>query len=324
MPYIFSAAPYFLYNITLPKRKNMTVTSNDCKQFIAQNAPDEKIPSSGWKRVSKSKNEDGCWIRIFEHGDGYRVHILEDKDSSDLVWLKTENNKQAVVNNIVYDSEDENIFSQMPKAVKLYINSLRSLQGNEPLLPETFSKKHQKMWAQTISDRLNSPDASDLPSIMLFDAEYSDEIWSLLNVGLDSSWDNEHVIKYVATYFWFAFANDPRDTNENPFLLITPKGFWDDGRVQLIFTDYPLHNDLVKGLHEIMESTLELEPETTDPLEQLREAVIKMKNLGISFSQELQESQICHLSKESGRDFTDPQWRFENLVQSQNKKKVKP
>lgn len=302
----------------------MTITSNDCKLFIAQNALEQKIPSSGWKRISKSKNEDGCWVRIFEHGDGYRVHLVEDKNSSSLTWLKTDNNNQSVNKPTNYDSEDETIFSQMPEAVKLYINSLRSLQGTEPLLPHKFSKKHQKMWEQTISDRFNSSDTSDLPDIMLFEAEYSDEISNLLTTKIDSTWDNECVIKYVATYFWFAFANDPRDTDENPFLIVTPKGFWDDGRVPLIFNEYSLKNDLVKGLGEIMESTLELETEATDPLDKLREAVLKMKQLGISFSQELQEIHSCHLDKNSARDFCDPQWRFENLVQQQKKKKAKP
>lgn len=293
----------------------MSFSTHDCKLFITKNANANNVPPDNWKRLSKVKNIDG-WVRTFQHKEGYIIEILEDINLSSMKWISTKN-KNSLSNNISLNntSSDES-FNQLPENVKLFVNTLRSLQGKKPLENKEFDIKYQELWKNTIKDRKSCKN-KNLPSIMLFDSEGSDDIWNTLWDNFDSSWSEDHIIRYVASYFWFAFANDPRDYDENPQMLVTPKGFWDDGRIPMIFDEYKVGSDLLSNLTEIMESTLEFNTDIEDPLERIVQAYQRMKDIGIEFSIDLQKYQNIH------DDFCNPKWIKKNLEISEEKKKFK-
>ena len=37
----------------------MSLTTQDCKLFIAKNAKEKNVPSENWKRTSKTRNDAG-------------------------------------------------------------------------------------------------------------------------------------------------------------------------------------------------------------------------------------------------------------------------
>lgn len=299
----------------------MPFSTNDCKIFIAENSDANNVPPDNWKRISKIKSTDG-WVRTFEHKKGYIIEILEDISSSSLKWISTEN-KNSVSNNISLNSKfTDETFKELPKNVKLFINTLRSLQGKNPLENKEFDVSYQQLWKNTIKDRKSCKE-KNIPSILLHDSEGCDESWNILQDNFDKSWSNDAIIKYVASYFWFAFVNDTRDDNENPLMLVTPKGFWDDGRIPMIFDEYKLSSDLLENLTEVMESTLEFDSDIEDPLEKIIKAYQKMKNIGIEFSIDLQREESHNFGEKLNHDFCNIKWINKNLDNFDKKFKIK-
>lgn len=291
----------------------MKFTTEDCKEFIKNNVSKYNIPLDGWKRKSKIKNKDGN-IRLFEHKDGFLIEILENNTLSIISCNKKIEEKIF---------SDEN-FNELPKNVKLFINTLRSLQGDFPLFENEFNVNYQNLWSETIKER-HSKSNSGLPDIFLFSSENADKIWDILYDSIDDSFNNEHIIKYIAKYFWFAFVNDPRDEDEpedvNPKIIITPKGFWDDGRIPMIFNINKIQIPLLKGLEENGESTIEMKINEKDPLVKLRIAYQKMKEIGIEFSENLQGTQEKNYP--GMKDFINDYWIKENLEDKENIIKIK-
>lgn len=124
-------------------------------------------------------------------------------------------------------------------------------------------------------------------------------------------------------FCWFAFVNDSREDNENPLILVTPKGFWDDGRIPMIFDETTIFSDLVENLTEIMESTLEFTIDNEEPLQKNIKAYQKMKNIGIEFSIDLQKQQSHNFAEKLDHDFCNIKWINENLENLDQKKKLK-
>lgn len=191
---------------------------------------------------------------------------------------------------------DEN-FSDLPKNVQLYVNTLRSLMGMDILEEDLFENDIQDLWLDNIKARRGEYKGDS--DFFIHDLDGSDKSWDFLN-NIDSNFDNEEIIKYIGDYFWFAFRSVPTEDFEVLLISVTPKGFFDDGRVGLIFDERYLKNNLVSNLFEVMESTLEFETETSNPEEKIKEACEKMGNLGIDYSIQLQD--MIPISKEE-RDF---------------------
>lgn len=63
----------------------MTITTEDCKAFIEEQAGARQLPTSGWKRKSKTKHTAGA-LREFEHPQGHKIWVLEDKQEN-LSWV---------------------------------------------------------------------------------------------------------------------------------------------------------------------------------------------------------------------------------------------
>lgn len=297
----------------------MSFSTQDCKNFIADNAESHQLPKDNWKRTSKTKHADG-WLRTFKHIKGHEIQILEDTSSSSLKWLSIENShtlpsispeKNDLKIESAFNTEE---FNALPKNVQLFINTLRSLQGNDALSIDTFDVKYQKLWNMNAIDRQALNNQKDLPHIMMYKSKGCDDSWDTLWQKFDVSFDDEKVLKALAPYFWFCFVNDSRDENENPQMLIAPKGFFDNGRIPLVFDGSKLGNcPSVEFLSEIMESTLEFQIDSKEPLEKIIKSYDKMKSIGIDFSLELQKMQSYHFNFGLKHDFCNDKWVKKHL-----------
>lgn len=289
----------------------MKITSEDCKLFISKNAKKHGVPLEDWKRISKKKCAEGV-IRVFHHHEGYEIEILENEKK--LTWLNTEKSSNKNTEN------QEVTFESLPESVKLFINTLRSLMGQEILDKKSFDKKTIDIWEKTIQERASR--TGKLPGVFMHDIEHADDIWSLLHDHANSNdWNNENILRYAGQYFWFCFSNDPRQEQENPHLFITPKGFWDDGRVPVIFSSRRIKHEGFKNLDEIMESTVEFESESEDDLDRLKQAYQFMKKWGVDFSLELQKDIIQQGC--ASEDFCNPRWVQQNLEEAPKKLTMK-
>lgn len=86
------------------------ISTTDCKNFLVSKFPETK--STLWKRVTKYKNADGLYVRVFQYNDDKMVGVVENGNTLSLVkdddTLERKNN--ASINYHVTE-EDRNEFS---------------------------------------------------------------------------------------------------------------------------------------------------------------------------------------------------------------------
>lgn len=278
----------------------MKITTKDCKEFISKNAKLYNLPEDNWKRISKSNIDNGI-LRVFKHKDNHEIQILETNDAK-LIFINK--NEIKVSNDIEFNDDNLNL---LPIKVQLFINTLRSLKGENPLFSHLFDKDLLELWNDNIEYRQESSN----DSIFLYGSKYEDKSWQLL-WDIDNSWNNDNIIKYIASYFSFAFSNDIENEDE-AYILIQPKQYYDDGRIPMIFSYNNIPNPLLKDLYEIMESTIEFKPNNMKNNEDLLiQAMNKMKEIGIDFNSKLQLEQSN----------VNSQWIFDTLKSQSKKLKI--
>lgn len=278
----------------------MKITTKDCKEFISKNAKLYNLPEDNWKRISKSNIDNGI-LRVFKHKDNHEIQILETYDAK-LIFINK--NEIRVSNDIEFNDDNLNL---LPIKVQLFINTLRSLKGENPLFSHLFDKDLLELWNDNIEYRQESSN----DSIFLHGSKYEDKSWQLL-WDIDNSWNNDNIIKYIASYFSFAFSNDVENEDE-AYILIQPKQYYDDGRIPMIFSYNNIPNPLLKDLYEIMESTIEFKPNNMKNNEDLLiQAMNKMKEIGIDFNSKLQLEQSN----------VNSQWIFDTLKSQSKKLKI--
>lgn len=86
------------------------ISTTDCKNFLVSKFPETK--STLWKRVTKYKNADGLYVRVFQYNDDKMVGVVENGNTLSIVkdddTLERKNN--ASINYHVTE-EDRNEFS---------------------------------------------------------------------------------------------------------------------------------------------------------------------------------------------------------------------
>lgn len=85
------------------------ISTTDCKNFLVNKFPETK--STFWKRVTKYKNADGLYVRVFQYDDGKMIGLLEDSDTLSIVKDDdTLERKNSAAVNFHVTAEDRNEF----------------------------------------------------------------------------------------------------------------------------------------------------------------------------------------------------------------------
>lgn len=61
----------------------MSMSTSDCKKFLVDKFPETK--STLWKRVTKYKNADGLYVRVFQYNDDKMIGLVEDGNTLAIV-----------------------------------------------------------------------------------------------------------------------------------------------------------------------------------------------------------------------------------------------
>lgn len=86
------------------------ISTTDCKNFLVKKFPETK--STLWKRVTKYKNADGLYVRVFQYNDDKMIGLLEDGDTLSIVKDDdTLERKNTAAVNFHVTAEDRNEFS---------------------------------------------------------------------------------------------------------------------------------------------------------------------------------------------------------------------
>lgn len=88
----------------------MSMSTSDCKKFLVDKFPETK--STLWKRVTKYKNADGLYVRVFQYNDDKMIGLLENGDTLAIVKDdETLERKNSASINYHVTEEDRNEFS---------------------------------------------------------------------------------------------------------------------------------------------------------------------------------------------------------------------
>lgn len=110
-----------------PKNAMADASTADCKKFIQDNAASLGLPAAGWKRVSKTKGEDG-WSRLFEHASGASLRVIEPFGQG-AAGLRAEIPAAAAA----LDESGFDSASKPMKAAMLWRDAMRVIGGKAPL-----------------------------------------------------------------------------------------------------------------------------------------------------------------------------------------------
>lgn len=85
------------------------ISTTDCKNFLVKLFPETK--STLWKRVTKYKNSDGFYVRVFQYNDDKMIGLVENGDTLSIVKDDdTLERKNSAAVNFHVTSEDRNEF----------------------------------------------------------------------------------------------------------------------------------------------------------------------------------------------------------------------
>lgn len=88
----------------------MSMSTSDCKKFLVEKFPETK--STLWKRVTKYKNADGHYVRVFQYNDDKMIGLVENGDTLAIVKDDdTLERKNSAPINYHVTEEDRNEFS---------------------------------------------------------------------------------------------------------------------------------------------------------------------------------------------------------------------
>lgn len=88
----------------------MSMSTSDCKKFLVDKFPETK--STLWKRVTKYKNADGLYVRVFQYNDEKMIGLVENGDTLSIVKDDdTLERKNSTSINYHVTEEDRNEFS---------------------------------------------------------------------------------------------------------------------------------------------------------------------------------------------------------------------
>lgn len=101
----------------------------DCKKLIQDNAASLGFPATGWKRVSKTKSEDG-WLRVFEHASGASLRVIEafGQGAAGLRLQADICESAGTLDTSIFDSASEPM-----KAAMLWRDAMRAIGGKAQL-----------------------------------------------------------------------------------------------------------------------------------------------------------------------------------------------
>jgi hypothetical protein len=86
------------------------ISTTDCKNFLVKKFPETK--STFWKRVTKYKNADGLYVRVFQYNDDKMVGVVENGNELSIVKDDdTLERKNTASINYHVTEEDRNEFS---------------------------------------------------------------------------------------------------------------------------------------------------------------------------------------------------------------------
>jgi len=86
------------------------LSTTDCKNFLVSKFPETK--STLWKRVTKYKNSDGVYVRVFQYNDDKMVGVVENGNTLSIVKDDdTLERKNTASINYHVTEEDRNEFS---------------------------------------------------------------------------------------------------------------------------------------------------------------------------------------------------------------------
>jgi hypothetical protein len=90
--------------------KMSKISTSDCKKFLTDKFPETK--SVLWKRITKYKNSEGLYVRVFQYNDDKMVGLLEDGDTLSIVKDDgTLERKNSAAVNFHVTPEDRNEFA---------------------------------------------------------------------------------------------------------------------------------------------------------------------------------------------------------------------
>lgn len=101
-------------------------STEDCRQFIKQNAASLGLPQSGWKRISKTKADEG-WLRVFEHAGGHSLRVIEAFGEGAAGLRFDAAQPAAAIDLAAFESA-----SPAMKAAMLWRDAMRAVGGKPP------------------------------------------------------------------------------------------------------------------------------------------------------------------------------------------------
>lgn len=88
----------------------MSMSTSDCKKFLVDKFPETK--STLWKRVTKYKNAEGLYVRVFQYNDDKMIGLVENGNTLAIVKDdETLERKNSSSINYHVTEEDRNEFS---------------------------------------------------------------------------------------------------------------------------------------------------------------------------------------------------------------------
>lgn len=179
------------------------ISTTDCKNFLVKKFPETK--STFWKRVTKYKNADGLYVRVFQYNDDKMVGVVENgnelsivkdddtlerKNTASINYHVTEDDRNEFSNGFgrgfnipVRDpNEQESVTGQHdPRAKKFIFSVLKENMDICDLGSAVFvAIVEYDFWLE--EGGLNGDDASDEP------ANYMPPEWQAEDVNGCGSW----------------------------------------------------------------------------------------------------------------------------------------
>ena len=108
------------------------ITTEDCKNYLINYYEKKEIitQESEWKRVKKYKNEDGLWVRDFEHKIIGMIHLIENNGQLMVVENPNVKTEKSQVNNDKNKSVMVDLISFDPNQIKMAVKAYTEYYKN--------------------------------------------------------------------------------------------------------------------------------------------------------------------------------------------------
>lgn len=124
------------------------ITTEDCKDYLVKFYKDKGAitQEKDWKRTKKYKNDDGLWVRDFNHAGIGNISLLESRNGLLSLLESNDNNSSTLVNSHKIKSFDLTVFSpaEIKKAWDVYKKYYDDDDENEYPGGDEFIEKHDQ------------------------------------------------------------------------------------------------------------------------------------------------------------------------------------